>query len=227
MYHVIQNIKRISAEVVQKATESGVGAASLHEAAGRIGAMSAYIKPIYSGMRVCGPAYTVKMHIGDNLMLHCAIARAKPGDVLVVDIEGSECGTLGEVMTTGATARGIAGMVVDGYVRDGLQIKKVGWSVFARGLCMKGTVKATLGTINHTISCGDVIVNPGDFICGDDDGVVVIPQEIAAEVVDKAIKREAKEAESCEALRTSGKTGWELFGFKAKGAELGLTEEPV
>jgi 4-hydroxy-4-methyl-2-oxoglutarate aldolase len=166
------------------------------------------------------------MHVGDNLMLHCAIAEARPGDVLVVDIDGSEVGILGEVMTTGAVARKIGGLVVDGFVRDGLNIKKLGWPVFSRGLCMKGTVKATLGAINHTISCGGIVVNPGDFICGDDDGIVVIPCEMAAEIVDKAIAREVKEAESCKALMTSGKSGWEAFGFKAKGEELGLTFEP-
>jgi len=226
VYHVIHKIERVPADVVRQAEESDVGAASLHEAAGRIGAMSARIKPIYSGMRVCGPAYTVKMHVGDNLMLHCAIAEAQPGDILVVDIDGSKVGLLGEVMSTGASARKLGGLVVDGYVRDGLQIKKMGWPVFARGLCMKGTVKATLGTINHTISCGGVIVNPGDLICGDDDGVVVIPCAMAGDVVAKAIAREANEAKSCEALRTTGKTGWEMFGFKAKAAELGLSEEP-
>ncbi len=227
MYHVIRKFERVSADVTRKAIESGVGAASLHEAAGRIGAMSAAIKPIYSGMRVCGPAYTVKMHPGDNLMLHCAIAEAQPGDVLVVDLDGSECGPLGEVMATGAVARKLAGLVVDGYVRDGLQIKKLNWNAFSRGLCMKGTVKATLGTINHVISCGGVIVNPGDLICGDDDGVVVIPRDMAAAVVAKAIAREANEAENCKILLTTDKTGWEMFGFKAKAAELGLTEEPV
>ena len=159
-------------------------------------------------------------------MLHCAIAEARPGDVLVVDIDGSEVGILGEVMTTGAVARKIAGLVVDGFVRDGMNIKKLGWPVFSRGLSIKGTVKATLGTINHTISCGGVVVNPGDLVCGDDDGVVVIPREIAADIVDKAIAREAKEAENCKALRTTGKSGWEMFGFKAKAEELGLTFEP-
>jgi len=226
MYQVIRKFDRVSAEVTRKVIESRVGVASLHEAAGRIGALTSCIKPIYSGMRLCGPAFTVKMHVGDNLMLHCAIAEARPGDVLVVDIDGSEGGPLGEVMATGAVARNIAGLVIDGFVRDGLNIKKLGWPVFSRGLSIKGTVKATLGTINHTISCGGVVVNPGDLVCGDDDGVVVIPREMAADVADKAIAREEKEAASCKALKTTGKSGWELFGFKAKGEELGLTFEP-
>jgi 4-hydroxy-4-methyl-2-oxoglutarate aldolase len=225
MYHVINKIERVPAEVVRKVIESGVGAASLHEAGGRIGAMSAHIKPIYSGMRVCGPAYTVECHPGDNLILHKAIAAAHPGDVLVVNTDAHEGGPLGEVMATGAKARDIAGMVIDGHVRDGLQIKAMGWPVFAHGLSMKGTLKAALGTINHTISCGGVVVNPGDLVVGDDDGVVVIPREIAADTVDKAIAREEKEAASCSELK-AGKIGWEIFGFKAKAAELGLTEEP-
>ena len=227
MYHVIRKFERVSAEVTRKAIESGIGAASLHESAGRIGAMSAFIKPIYSGMHVCGPAYTVKLPIGDNLMLHCAIAEAQPGDVLVVDIDGAECGPLGEVMATGAIARKINGMVIDGYVRDGIHLKKLGWNVFSRGLCMKGTVKATLGLCNHPITCGGVVVNPGDFICGDDDGVVVIPREMAAAVVDKAIVREASESANCRILLSTDKTGWEMFGFKAKATELGITEEPL
>lgn len=224
-YHVISRIERVPAEVVRRTLESGIGAASLHEAAGRIGAMAACIKPIYSGMRVCGPAYTVECHPGDNLILHKAIAAARAGDVLVVNIDGHEGGPLGQVMATGAKARGIAGMVIDGHVRDGLGIKAMGWPVFARGLSMKGTLKVALGTINHTISCGGVVVNPGDLVLGDDDGVVVIPRETAAEIVEKAIARENHEAESRKAL-VAGKVGWELFGFNVKGAELGLTEEP-
>jgi len=224
-YHVINKIERVPAAVVHRVLESEIGAASLHEAAGRIGAMAACIKPIYSGMRVCGPAYTVECHPGDNLILHKATAAAQPGDVLVVDIDGHEGGPLGEVMATGAQARAIAGMVIDGHVRDGLGIKAMGWPVFARGLSMKGTLKTALGTINHTISCGGVVVNPGDLVVGDDDGVVVIPRELAPDVVEKAIVREANEAESRKALR-AGKVGWELFGFNKKGAELGLTEEP-
>jgi 4-hydroxy-4-methyl-2-oxoglutarate aldolase len=226
MYHVINKIERVSVEVVRRALESGIGAASLHEAAGRIGAMAAYIKPIYSGMRVCGSAYTVECHPGDNLVLHKAIAAAQPGDVLVVDSDGHEGGPLGEVMATGARAREIAGLVIDGHVRDGLAIKAMNWPVFARGLSMKGTLKAALGTINHTISCGGVVVNPGDLVLGDDDGVVVIPREMAADVVDKAIAREEHEAEACKTL-CAGTVGWELFGFKAKAAELGLSEEPA
>lgn len=226
MYHVIHNIERVAPEVVRKALESGIGSASLHEAAGRIGAMTAEIKPIYSGMRVCGPAYTVDCYPADNLILHRAVAAARPGDVLVVNIDGYEGGPLGEVMATGAKVREIVGLVINGHIRDGLAIKALDWPVFARGLCMKGTLKAALGTINHSISCGGVVVNPGDLVFGDDDGVVVIPREVAADVVDKAIAREEQEAEYRKAFRT-GRTGWEMFGFNVKAAELGLTEEPM
>jgi 4-hydroxy-4-methyl-2-oxoglutarate aldolase len=226
MYHVIHNIERVAPEVVRKALDSGIGSASLHEAGGRIGAMSVDIKPIYSGMRVCGPAYTVDCYPADNLILHKAVASARPGDVLVVAIDGYEGGPLGEVMATGAKSREIVGLVIDGHIRDGRAIRALEWPVFARGLCIKGTLKAILGKINHPISCAGVVVNPGDLVFGDDDGVVVIPREVAAEVVDKAIEREAKEAEYCKAFYT-GRTGWEMFGFNVKGAELGLTEEPV
>lgn len=225
-FDVIHRIERVAPEVVARVLEADLETASLHEAAGRIGAMAAKIKPIYSGMRVCGPAFTVKCHPGDNLILHRALVLAQPGDVLVVDIDGYEGGPFGEQMAVVAQVRGIAGMVIDGYVRDGLRIKELGWPVFARGLCMKGTVKEAIGSINHPVSCGGVVVQPGDLVFGDDDGVVVIPREMAATAVDKAIAREAQEAESRE-LFLSGKTPWELAGFERKAAALGLREEPT
>jgi 4-hydroxy-4-methyl-2-oxoglutarate aldolase len=225
MFHVIRTVDRPDKSIVD--SFAAIAPATAHEAMGRIGAMDYRIKPIYSGMTVCGPAITVQCHPGDNIMLHKAMAIAQPGDVIVATTGRGDMGAWGEVMSTCAFARGIAGLVSDGMVRDGLAIKKLGFSIFSRGLCMKGTVKETIGLINHPLSCGGVIVNPGDIILGDDDGVVVIPRAAAtSELAAKCREKEAREHEMMERLRRGDTTTLELVGLDRVLQSKGLTEEP-
>lgn len=170
-------------------------AATLHEAQGQAGAMSTAIKPIYSGMRLCGSALTIEGHPGDNLAIHEAVALAWPCDVLVVDYKGQEeFGPFGDILATACLERGLAGLVIDGCVRDGAVMRDMGFPVFARGLNMKGTQKARRGAIGGPISCGGVAVNSGDVVVGDDDGVVIVPHDAVAVTIKAAQEREDKEA---------------------------------
>lgn len=221
--HVIRKIQRPEPELLALYHEQS--AATVHEAMGRRGAMSSRIKPIYSGMKVCGPAVTVRCQVGDNLMLLKALYVAQPGDVLVVDAGNfNEQGQWGEIASLAAQVRGIAGLVTNGSVRDGLAIKAMGFPVFSMGLSIKGTVKETLGSVNHTICCGGVTVHPGDIVLGDDDGVVVVPREEAADVIKKAQAREDKEAKVMKLLR-EGKSLLELYRFDQVLVQKGCIEE--
>jgi 4-hydroxy-4-methyl-2-oxoglutarate aldolase len=200
MAHITTTVNRPDADLI-KAIQP-YAPATLHEAQGRTGALAARIKPIYPGMRACGPAFTVKCHPGDNLMLITAISLAQPGDILVVSAsDHAEQGGFGEVLTTACMAKGIAALVTDGSVRDGAAIHKLGFPVFSAGLCVKGTVKETLGFINQPVVLGGQLIHPGDIISGDDDGVVVVPKADIARVVEASAAREAKEAVDMEKLR--------------------------
>jgi 4-hydroxy-4-methyl-2-oxoglutarate aldolase len=203
MVHVIRSFERPSAAAIEEISK--YAPSTLHEAQGRTGALTSRIKPIYPGMRACGPALTVSCHPGDNLMLITAISLAQPGDVLVVSAgDHPEQGGFGEVLTTACMAKGIVGLVTDAGVRDGPAIQRRGFSVFCYGLCMKGTVKETLGTINQPIAIGGIAVHPGDIVSADDDGVVIVPKNTIAEVVKSSAEREAKEARVMEALEAKG-----------------------
>ncbi|CAH1672913.1 4-carboxy-4-hydroxy-2-oxoadipate aldolase/oxaloacetate decarboxylase [Chelatococcus asaccharovorans] len=203
MAHVIRNFERPAAELVERIKQ--FPPSTLHEAQGRSGALTSRIKPIYPGMRACGPAFTVSCHPGDNMMLITAISLASPGDILVVSAgDHPEQGGFGEVLSTACMAKGIVGLVTDAGVRDGPAIHARGFNVFCYGLCMKGTVKETLGFINHPIVIGGVAVRPGDIVSADDDGVVVVPWETIADVTAKSRAREDKEAEVMKALEAGG-----------------------
>jgi 4-hydroxy-4-methyl-2-oxoglutarate aldolase len=223
MVHVIHNIRRPDPAVI--AALGKLSTSTIHEAQGRIGAMVHTIRPVSPGMKCCGPACTVRSHGGDNLMLHKAIYVAQPGDVIVHDGDDwLESNVWGEVMTTGALQHGVVGFVTNGAVRDIAAIQAKGFAVFAQAISMKWNVKASLGTINHPIVCGGVAINPGDIVVGDDDGVVVVPLERAAEVLQKALEREAREAALMEQLK-AGKSTVELLGLDKLLAQMGLTEE--
>ena len=190
-------------------------AATLHEAGGRIGVMPSAIKPVAPSFRVCGPAVTVHSPAGDNLWLHRAIYVAQPGDVLVVSVSGGyDFGYWGEIMSCAAKARGLAGLVIDGCVRDGGILVDFGLPVFARGLCIRGTGKdyGAPGWVNFPALFDDLTVHPGDLVVGDTDGVVVIPRERAREVVAAAAQREAKEAAILERIR-AGEQTLEVYDF--------------
>lgn len=189
------------------------GSATVHEAAQRIGALPSAIKPVNEKIRVCGPAFTVLCPAGDNLWLHRAIAAARPGDVIVADVgRHYEAGYWGEIMTHAAIDRGIAGLVINGCVRDKELIAALPLPVFARGVCIRGTAKnkAARGVLNCPVRIGDEIVHPGDIVVGDADGVVVIPPEQAATVLAAAKEREAKETAIIQELKT-GKTTLAIY----------------
>jgi 4-hydroxy-4-methyl-2-oxoglutarate aldolase len=189
--------------------------ATLHEAGGRIGALPSAIKPVAPSMRVCGPAITVQSPGGDNLWLHRALYVAQRGDVLVVHVSGvHDYGYWGEIMSTAAEARKLGGLVIDGCVRDGALLAQLGFPVFARGLCIRGTVKdfGARGWINHPVLFDDVTVRAGDLIVGDGDGVVALPRERVDELVASSQAREAKEAGIIDRIRAGERT-LELYNF--------------
>jgi 4-hydroxy-4-methyl-2-oxoglutarate aldolase len=205
--------QRVPREAVERARQ--VPSSTLHEAAGRIGSLPSAIKPITTGFRVCGPAITVHSPGGDNLWLHRAIYEAQPGDVLVVYVsEAFEHGYWGEVMSTAAKVRGLAGLVIDGCVRDGAVLGQMDFPVFARGLCMRGTGKdfGARGWINAPVRIGDVIVSPGDLVLGDGDGVVAIPREGVEEALQAAARREEAEARILDRLR-AGESTLDIYGW--------------
>ena len=192
---------------------SKFSAATLHEALGKQGNLPSAIKPIAANMKVCGPAYTVKTMPRDNILLHRAYAYAKPGDVIVADCSGFyEAGYWGDLMSLGAKTKGINGLVIDGCVRDADDIEAMGFNVFSRGLSILGTSNYGDGFLNEPIVIGDVLINPGDIIVGDRDGVVVVPATRIEEAIEKAIAREAKEENTRKQLR-EGKTSIEIYGW--------------
>lgn len=206
-------IDRVSAELVQAA--KSLSTATLHEAAGKIGALPSAIKPLDASARVCGTALTVDSPGGDNLWLHRAIYAAQPGDVLVVrTADKYEHGYWGEIMSTAAAARGIAGLVIDACVRDGALLPSIGLPVFARGLCIRGTGKdfGATGWINAPLLFDDVIVHPGDLIVGDADGLVCLPRRQVAAILRAARDRDQQEAAIIERLK-AGETTLEIYGW--------------
>ena len=190
--------------------------ATLHEAMGKTGNLPSGIKPISSKMKVCGTAYTVKTMPCDNMLLHRAYAYAQAGDVLVVNCSNFyEAGYWGDLMSLGAKTKGIAGLVIDGCVRDADDIEAMNFPVFSRGLCIKGTGNQGEGILNQPIIMGEYIVNPGDIIVGDRDGVVVIPQGLVAETIEKAHARELKEERVRIELR-KGLNSLQIYGWDKK-----------
>lgn len=190
--------------------------ATLHEAMGKTGNLPSGIKPISPKMKVCGTAYTVKTMPCDNMLLHRAYAYAQAGDVLVVNCSNFyEAGYWGDLMSLGAKTKGIAGLVIDGCVRDAADIEAMNFPVFSRGLCIKGTGNHGEGILNQPIIMGEYIVNPGDIIVGDRDGVVVIPQGLVAETIEKAHNRELKEERVRIELR-KGFNSLQIYGWDKK-----------
>jgi len=192
-----------------------VASATAHEALGRRGALHSAIKPIRHGMRLLGRAFTCRCDANDNLTLHAALKMAQPGDILVCDGGGyTEQGMFGDVMASCAVGRGIAGLLVDGGVRDSTTIAEIGFAVFARSICIKGAVKETLGELQIPVVVGGVTVMPGDLVIGDDDGVCVVPQAEVDALAAKCQAREEKEARFRTAL-LSGQTTWDTLDLDA------------
>lgn len=204
--------ERLSMELIQKAKI--YSAATLHEAAGKKGALPSAIKPVAPTLLICGPAVTVSSPPGDNLMLHRAIYIAQPGDVLVAEMSGHfEAGYWGDLMTAAAQYRKLGGLAIDGCVRDIAAIEKSNFPIFARGLCIRGTSKKGGGSVQEPIRIGDVKICPGDLIVGDRDGVVIIPKSEAAQVLTKAEQRENHE-ECIRKELAEGKTTLEIHNWE-------------
>ena len=207
------SIDRVNAATV--AAARALPAATLHEAGSRIGVLPSAIKPVAPAFRICGPAVTVQSPGGDNLWLHRALYIAAPGDVLVVHVSGAhDFGYWGEIMSAAANARQLGGLVIDGCVRDGAVLADFGFPIFARGLCIRGTRKdfGARGWINHPVLFDDLVVQPGDLVVGDADGVVALPRVRAAEIVQLAQAREAKEAGIVQRIQ-GGERTLEVYNF--------------
>lgn len=214
MAHIVTEITRPDA--AEMALAKRVTPATIHEAQDRTGALDPSITPVKPGLVVCGPAFTVRCSPGDNMMLIAAIGTAQPGDVLVVSAGGLRVqGGFGEVLATACVSRGIAGLVIDAGVRDAVAIRKLGFPVFSTGFAMHGTVKETVGFINHPVVVGGILINPGDIIAGDDDGVVCLPRHDISRVCKAGQEREQKEESIMAALRDGGDI-LELSGMRQR-----------
>ena len=214
---VIRDFERVSADAIAKAAT--FPAAILADVAGRRGAMHARIAPVHQDMKLAGPAFTVEVRPGDNLMIHAAIALAQPGYVLVIDGKGDRNAALmGALMLTTCKKLGLAGVVVDGAVRDKLEILALGFPVFSAGFNPAGPTKCVPGRINHPVSAGGTTVNPGDLIVGDADGIVVIPRAIASSLMALADMKVADEVARIESI-ASGDTApkWLSDALRAAG----------
>ena len=223
MIHVITHIEKPPKELIDQFR--GIGTATIHEASGRKGAVDFSIKPITRGVRICGPAFTVQCHPLDNLMLHKALEKAQPGDVLVAMVGGHyEGGYFGGLMATSAVAGNLGGLAIDGCIRDSEEIIRMGFPVFCRGFSIRGTTKTVLGLINHPILFGGVLVYPGDLIIGDDDGMVVVSREDCKSVLEKSIQRVETEKKKSAQLK-AGASSVELNKLNKVFEWLDLTED--
>lgn len=187
--------------------------ATLYEASGLDCSLDPALRPVYAGAALVGRALPVRTHPADNLPLHLALESAQPGDVLVVDGRGELCGYWGEVLAIAAQAKGVAGLVIDGGVRDTKRLEELGFPVFSRGVSVRRTGKNFGGSVGEPLTVGGVLVSPGDAVVGDADGVVVIPAGAVAPTVDAARARVDKEAGFIERLK-QGTTSMELYGFR-------------
>lgn len=216
----VRCIERADAAAV--AALAAFGVATVHEAQGRSGLLQPGMRPIFPGARLCGTAVTVFAHPGDNWMLHVAAELLQPGDVVVVGLSSDNAdGMFGELLATSFRARGGAGLVIDAGCRDVRELREMNFPVFSRTVNAKGTVKATVGSVNVPVICAGQLVHPGDVVIGDDDGVVVVPRARAATVAAAAAAREAKEAGN-RARLAAGVLGLDLYDMRDKLARAGL-----
>lgn len=223
MIHVLKEKRLIDASIIEAFKDLDV--ATVYEASGRKGFIDNAIKPAAKKNRICGPAYTVQCAPGDNLMLHKALQRAQSGAVIVAAVGGAyNFGYWGGLMATAAVARGLAGLAIDGCIRDSEEIEKMGFSVFCRGFAIRGTAKSTMGLINYPINFGGQTIFPGDLILGDEDGMVVVRAQECMSVLEKTKARVAFEEEKAKQL-ASGVSSVDLNKLGPVFEQLGLVEE--
>ena len=217
---VVRNIKRADPNAVR--TMAALGVSTVHEALGRSGLMKPYLRPVWAGAQIAGPAVTVLAQPGDNWMIHVAVEQCQKGDVLVVGCTTDNTeGMFGELLATALHARGVIGLIIDAGCRDVKPLHEMGFPVWSKAISAKGTVKATLGAVNIPVVCAGVNVEPGDVVVADDDGVVIVPKKLAVEVAGKAQKRKDDEDGKRQRL-AAGEFSLDMYKMREGLAKAGL-----